>query len=161
MADLTPLGAFVEQLLVGQGREKRELAEALGVSRQTLWRWLTGDVTTRQIREFARVLGVSERELLLAATAGERAGDEAQPGQWEPEPDVPGEGTSEDGVQLEDYVRSFDRIVRTLRTMPGDRLSIALKVALLDGIKENAAMVGASLPREWYDLRRQVLNGEL
>lgn len=153
MPELTDAGQRVDSLLESQGRSKTWAAQKVGVTRQHLHRVMTGraDLKPAQWQQLAAALGVTRGYLL---------GEEEQ-GQWEPETVVPEDGPTSEGIELEDYVRSFDRIVRTLRTLPGDRLSIPLKLAILDGVRENAEMIGAQLPKEFFEIRKQVLNGEL
>ena len=130
-----------------------DLAEAVGVERNTVSRWALARVPRQRevLDRLARVLEVAPEWLL----------GEEERGQWEPEPDAPDEGPSAQGVELEEYVANMDRIVRTLRSVSGGPLSIPIKLALLDGIKGAAADAGATLPREFFEIRRRVLAGEL
>lgn len=149
---LTPFGQLVEELREHRGASKQWLAEQVGVSRSTWYRILTGaaDITRDQMKALAGALHVPMARLLEATTAG----------QWEPETrpreeEVPSES------ELADFMSNTDRIVRSLRELPGGPVGKPIKIALLNSIASTAREKGDTLPRDFYDIMRRVDAGEL
>jgi hypothetical protein len=107
VGDLSPFGQLVEDRRMALGLSKLASAPQPGVPRTTLWRAMRGaaELSVQQVTRLADLL----------------RSDDAPSGQWEPDPGVVGNDASAEGVQIEDYVRSFDRMVRTLRTPRGAR----------------------------------------
>ena len=66
-----------------------------------------------------------------------------------------------DTAALADYLAQADRIVRTLGTLPAGATGRRWKHALLALIEDAASETGTRLPREFWDLRRRVHEGEL
>ena len=70
--DNTKLGSLIRALRREAGLTQRELAEALGVSRQAVSKWETGtaDPSTSNLLALAKLFGVPAEELLHQATGG-------------------------------------------------------------------------------------------
>lgn len=151
MARLTPAGTIVERLRGERELTQEELARAIGVTRQHYSRVIKGqaDLKLREWRQLADTLGV-DLGTILQDTGG----------QWEPDPAGEGEEAPSE-TELGEFVSNMDRIVRTLRTLPGGALGKPIKVAVLNAAEQSAAETGATLPLEYYDIRRKVLAGEL
>lgn len=129
-----------------------ELANQAGISRQTLSDAMNADrASNRTIRQLAKVLEVPEDALR----------DPQYRDQWEPPAEVREDATSPAGVELEEFLSNFDRIVRTLRNMPGGELGMKLKIGFLNAVEDVARETGNKLPLEYYQLRKRVSDGEL
>ena len=151
---LTPFGARIEHLRKERGFSKQGLASRLGVSRQHVWRVMRGEAefSADELRRLATVFGVPGDALV---------GDDLPVGQWEPEVDAGEQAEGELEVQFRDYISNTDRIMRTLRNMPAGPIGRALKELYLDGVVMLAREAGERLPANYWDLRRQVHEGEL
>ena len=128
------------------------LAEQIGVSRSTWYRILDGsaDITHDQLQALAAALKVPVSRLLEASS----------PQHWEPET-RPGDEEISTGSELAEFMSNTDRIVRTLRELPGGPVGKPIKIALLNSIASTARETGQQLPRDFYDIMRRVDLGEL
>jgi len=63
-------------------------------------------------------------------------------------------------ASLAEYVASRDGLERTLATLPVNDEGRRLKRALLNAIEEVASSSAMSLPAEFFELRREVVNGQ-
>jgi transcriptional regulator with XRE-family HTH domain len=141
--ELTELGKRIEMLRIERGLSKQYLARFAGTSRQQLWRVMTGksQLTVPLRMRLADVLRVSTLELdaPLDTPSADRGG----------------------ATNFRAYAGDPDAIARTLGCMPtGDR-GRALKRRFLDAVEDAALDEGCALHARFFDLRRQVLNGEL
>ena len=70
--DNTKLGSLIRALRREAGMTQRDLAEALGVSRQAVSKWETGtaDPSTSNLLALAKLFGVPAEELLRETAAG-------------------------------------------------------------------------------------------
>ncbi|HXT15591.1 MAG TPA: helix-turn-helix transcriptional regulator [Gemmatimonadaceae bacterium] len=144
--EFTELGKRIEMLRIDRGLSKQYLARFAGTSRQQLWRVMTGKshLTVALRARLADVLDVSTLELEpTARTHSISAGALAGP------------------TDFQSYAAHADAISQTLASMPtGDR-GRALKRRFLDAVEDCALADGCALDPRYFDLRRQVLNGEL
>ena len=141
----------MESRIEDLGLQRQGVAKRIGISRVQLWRALheAVELSHEQLAQLETVLDVPQGALGSTPT-----------GQWEPEP--PGEGEEAPSeTELGEFVSNMDRIVRTLRTMPSGPVGKPIKIAVLNATEQAAAETGAMLPREYYDIRRRVLAGEL
>lgn len=140
----------VESLLHQRRMRKQELARAIGMTRQGLWRRLRRPELIR-VADLDRIAGAlgTTRDGLLDGIAP-------------PGAEGPAAGDGGAGAEpLEDYLGQADRIVRTLGTLPAGETGRRWKHALLALIEDAAAETGTRLPREFWELRRRVHEGEL
>lgn len=135
LPELTELGKRIEVLRIERGLSKQHLARFAGTSRQQLWRVMTGkSQLTLALRErLADVLKVSTLEL----------------------------DASPSTVHFVEYAFDASAIARTLATMPVGDSGRALKRRFLDAIEDLALERHHSLDARFFEVRRQVLNGEL
>ena len=140
----------VESLLHRRRMRKQDLARAIGMTRQGLWRRLRRPELIRvaDLDRIAAALGATRDDLLDGAD-----------GPRDVPREVPGEVARE--VALEDYLARADRIVRTLGTLPAGETGRRWKHVLLALVEDAAAEAGTRLPRDFWELRRRVHEGEL
>lgn len=147
-----------------------ELAGKVGVSRQTIHRAIAANLMSRGIAQrVAEVLRVPEPYLLYGSGPSHIEGDVAAvesdfgpvDTQWEPTTAVREDSQSYNAEQLEEFLRNFDNIVRTLRNFPGGPLGMKLKIGYLNAVEDVARETGNKLPLEYYQLRKRVADGEL
>ena len=143
---LTELGKRIEMLRIERGLSKQHLARHAGTSRQQLWRVMTGksELTPTLRLRIADALDVVAPELAAASTRTRSAAETA--------PMLP---------ELADYLASADSVSRTLATMPAGEHGWRVKRAYLDALEDAARASGHTLDARFFDLRRQVLAGEL
>ena len=144
---LTDLGKRVEVLRIRRALSKQILARHVGVSRQQLWRVMTGksELMPSLCARLADALGVSPAELEVG---GSPAPSSAR-----------ADGTS--NVRLESYIANANAIAETLETLPADDRGRSLKRVLLNAIEDQAIACGHPLDAGFFDLRRRVVAGEL
>jgi transcriptional regulator with XRE-family HTH domain len=141
--ELTELGKRIEMLRIERGLSKQYLAKFAGTSRQQLWRVMTGksQLTLTLRSRLAEVLRVNTVDLDDATMLGNSAIFET--------------------TDFRAYVSDPAAIARTLASLPtGDR-GRTLKRRLLDAIEDLALDQQCGLHPRFFDLRRQVLNGQL
>ena len=147
--EFTGLGRNLELLRVGRGLSKQRLARDAGVSRQQLWRVMTGksDLTDALRQRLADVLRVDSRELVQG-----NAGFVPFAPSFEPSPS---------SRTLAAWLEDEACLRATLRSLPAGEEGRALKRALLNGIEEVATARGMRLPPAFFELRGLAFNGEL
>ena len=147
--ELTGLGRNLELLRVGRGLSKQRLARDAGVSRQQLWRVMTGksDLTEALRQRLADVLRVDSRELLHGQSGFVPFSITLEP--------PPASRT------LAAWLDDEACLGATLRSLPSGEEGRALKRALLNGIEEVATARGMRLPPAFFALRGLAFNGEL
>ena len=143
---LTELGKRIEMLRIKRGLSKQHLARHAGTSRQQLWRVMTGksELTPTLRLRIADALDVAAPELAAASPRTRSAAVTV--------PMLP---------ELADYLASADSVSRTLATMPAGEHGWRVKRAYLDALEDAARASGHTLDARFFDLRRQVLAGEL
>jgi transcriptional regulator with XRE-family HTH domain len=139
--ELTALGKRIELLRIGRGLSKQHLAHHAGISRQQLWRVMSGksELGASLRARLADALQVDVAEL---ADLGSPI-DRARP------------------ADLAAYVNNPVAIARTLSTMPDGQAGRSLKRHLLNALEDYALAHGQSLDASFFDLRRRVIAGEL
>jgi transcriptional regulator with XRE-family HTH domain len=143
--ELTELGKRIEMLRIERGLSKQYLAKFAGTSRQQLWRVMTGK------SQLTLTLRVRLAAALKVATL-----EPDETSRWMM-PMIAGAAATD----FRAYAAAPDAIARTLASMPtGDR-GRALKRRLLDAIEDSALEERCTLHPRFFDLRRQVLNGQL
>jgi transcriptional regulator with XRE-family HTH domain len=141
---LTELGKRVEVLRIRRALSKQILARRVGISRQQLWRVVTGksDLTSSLRTRLANALGVSPAELVVSSAIT-------------PRPDIGWDR------RLDSYLADPNAIAQTLETLPDDEGGRSLKRALLNAIEDHAIARAHPLGVSFFDLRRRVVAGEL
>lgn len=147
--ELTGLGRNLEMLRVGRGLSKQRLARDAGVSRQQLWRVMTGksDLTAALRQRLADVLRVDSRELMRGSDGF-----------------VPFSAALKSPLtapSLDAWLANEACLRATLRSLPSGDEGRALKRALLNGIEEVATARGMRLSPAFFELRGLAFNGEL
>ena len=158
--ELTALGKRIEVLRIGRGYSKQRLARFAGTSRQQLWRVMTGksELTEALRQRLAAALQVDSAVLEGAGRSIAAAEHTAlTPG---PMHDA-AVATRGIGVSLDTYLSTPQLAERTLRTLPNGDVGRELKRMILTAIEDVALERRMTLPAEFFELRRRVLNGEL
>jgi transcriptional regulator with XRE-family HTH domain len=148
--ELTQLGKRLELLRIERGLSKQILARRAGISRQQLWRVMTGksELTSALCHRLAEELGVDAR--MLDCDDDSASPFAATAALAEPAP-----------MSLGDYLRSPSALRTTLRSLPAGEHGRTLKRDLLNAIEEVAVVRGIRLPPHFFTARGDVLNGEL
>jgi transcriptional regulator with XRE-family HTH domain len=146
--ELTDLGKRVEMLRIGCGLSKQHLARHAGISRQQLWRVMTGksELTTSLCTRLADALQVDTSELAVH--------------RWATHPDAIAQFEPA-AADLKSYLDDPSAVVRTLSSLPAGDAGRLLKRDLLNSIEERAIKHGHILGPQFFELRRRVLAGEL
>jgi transcriptional regulator with XRE-family HTH domain len=139
--ELTPVGKQIEMLRIQRGLSKQHLARYAGTSRQQLWRVMTGksELTSSLRHRLADALHVD------AAAIGSALSSPSN--------------TLSTSRHLASAVST--QVDLTLRLLPSGPTGMRLKRALLDALEDLAVEHVVPLSREFFDLRREVVNGEL
>ena len=60
-------GNLLKRVMKEKGFSQTSLAEALGVERQTVWKYLNGkvDIVTKRIKQIIEVLGITDTALIM------------------------------------------------------------------------------------------------
>jgi transcriptional regulator with XRE-family HTH domain len=156
--ELTPVGKQIEMLRIQRGLSKQRLARHADVSRQQLWRVMTGksELTSSLRQRLAEVLHVDAAAIGSAlsspsnthSTSGHLAA--AISNQTDPA-----------AIDFATFVADPARLRLTLRLLPSGPTGMRLKRALLDALEDLAVEHVVPLSHEFFDLRREVVNGEL
>lgn len=148
--ELTELGKRIEMLRIERGLSKQYLARFAGTSRQQLWRVMTGksQLTVALRGRLADVLKVGTRD--LDSTASLTAPTLTASTSFLPA-----------ASDFQAYASDAGAIARTLGSMPSGARGRALKRRFLDAVEDAALDSGCALDARFFDLRRQVVNGEL
>lgn len=146
LSELTETGRVIDAHRTRRRLTKGGLARIVGISRQQLWRVMTGkSALTPALRDrLASALGADELRHDIAASP--RRVTDASPIATDREPRASSE--------LLAYLRSPDAIARTLETLPGGSEGRWLHRAVFDVIEEMAAISGVPLDPETLRLRR-------
>jgi transcriptional regulator with XRE-family HTH domain len=157
--ELTALGKQIEVLRIGRGMSKQHLARYAGTSRQQLWRVMTGktELTGALRSRLAEVLRVSEALLDVEQGPATSTTSTAPSALEFHVVDSP----SWDPIAMDAYLAEPARVEQTLRTLPNGEAGRELKRVLLNSLEDCALERGVALAREFFDLRRRVIAGEL
>jgi transcriptional regulator with XRE-family HTH domain len=156
--ELTPLGKQIEMLRIERGLSKQHLARHAGTSRQQLWRVMTGksELTSSLRHRLADVLHVDAASIGVAlsspASTRTTSADLAPvvTNQFDPA-----------AIDFPTFVADADRLRQTLQLLPKGQSGRRLKRALMDALEELAVEHVIPLSSEFFELRREVVNGEL
>lgn len=156
--ELTPVGKQIEMLRIQRGLSKQYLARYADVSRQQLWRVMTGksELTSSLRHRLADVLHVDAAAIGSALSSPSNSQStsahlaSAVANQTDPT-----------AIDFATFVADAARLRLTLRLLPRGPTGIRLKRALLDALEDLAVEHVVPLSREFFDLRRGVVNGEL
>jgi transcriptional regulator with XRE-family HTH domain len=145
--ELTELGKRIEILRIDRGISKQHLARFADTSRQQLWRVMTGksELTFALRSRIAEALKVQPSELDGLAPSTRSMSVLPTP----------------IARDLPDYLGNTAAIAMTLSTLPNGEAGRALKRGLLDALEDLAITEGHTLTSEFFELRRQVLMGQL
>ncbi len=157
---LTRLGIAIEVGRMARGLTKQQLARLIGTSRQQLWRVMTGksDLTGALAVRLGEALEIDPRRLRDGRLPDGFSGGapiEADGMYSVAPPPVPGPAPS-----LADLVERREALERALGALPAGDHGRPIKRALLDAIEDAAHGAGLMLPASFFELRREVLNGE-
>jgi transcriptional regulator with XRE-family HTH domain len=156
--ELTPVGKQIEMLRIQRGLSKQHLARYAGTSRQQLWRVLTGksELTSSLRHRLAEALHVDAAAIGNALSSPSntlstsRHLASAVSNQVDPT-----------AIDFATFVAEPERLRLTLRLLPSGPTGMRLKRALLDALEDLAVEHVVPLSRDFFELRRQVVNGEL
>lgn len=148
--ELNELGRRLEVLRIQRGISKQHLARFAGTSRQQLWRVMTGksELTSSLRERLAQALGVAP---------GELAGVPSEPTDARFIAPAPGERPA----ALADYLADPAHLLRTLASLPGGADGLRLKRQLLNSLEDAALERSLALPACFFEMRRQVVAGEI
>ena len=148
---LTRLGKRIELRRIDRGITKRDLARLIGTSRQQLWRVMTGksELTDALSARLADVLAVDPRWLRVDAASG---ADDIYPDDPGPVP--------HSRPSLAELISDREHLERVLAALPAGDEGRRIKRSLLDAIEDAAQEARLLLPAAFFDVRRDVLNGE-
>jgi transcriptional regulator with XRE-family HTH domain len=156
--ELTPVGKQIEMLRIQRGLSKQHLARYAGTSRQQLWRVMTGksELTSSLRHRLAEVLHVDAAAIGSALSSPSNTHTTSA----HLAPAVSNQ-TDPTAIDFATFVADPARLRLTLRLLPSGPTGMRLKRALLDALEDLAVEHVVPLSREFFDLRREVVNGEL
>ena len=148
---LSKLGKRIELRRIDRGITKQDLARLIGTSRQQLWRVMTGksELTDTLSARLAEVLAVDPRWLRVDHASG---ADDMYPDDPGPVPPA--------RPSLAELVAEREHLERVLAVLPAGDEGRRIKRALLDAVEDAAQEARLLLPAAFFDVRRDVLNGE-
>ena len=156
--ELTAMGKQIEMLRIQRGLSKQHLARYAGTSRQQLWRVLTGksELTSSLRQRLAEALNVDATALGAVLSSPSNTLSMSAP--LAP---VVANHVDPTAVDFATFVADPARLRLTLRLLPSGPTGQRIKRALLDALEDLAVEHVVPLSREFFDLRRDVVNGEL
>lgn len=156
--ELTPRGKQIEMLRIQRGLSKQHLARYAGTSRQQLWRVMTGksELTSSLRHRLAEVLHVDAAALGVALSSP--ANSRTTTGDLAP---VVSNQVDPAAIDFLAFVADPARLRRTLQLLPSGPTGRRIKRALLDALEDLAVEHVVPLSTEFFELRRDVVNGEL
>jgi transcriptional regulator with XRE-family HTH domain len=167
MPELTALGNRIEIQRKKRGIRKKELAAAMEVSRQHLWRLQTGRTTVEwdDLKSLAKALDLDFEYLVDLVLFENRPARPSAGLTEEPHPD-PGNHTPfsmrSPGVrEFIEYVADLVAVERTIGTLPSGEIGRKLKNGLFDEIELLARGFKIPLLDEYWVLRQRVHEGDL
>jgi transcriptional regulator with XRE-family HTH domain len=146
--EFTELGKQVEMLRIDRRLSKQHLARHAGISRQQLWRVMTGksELTSSLRARLADALQVDSADLTTHRSTEETDDDPTLLGQ---------------SRGFISYLADAAAITHTLSSLPAGVAGRLLKRDVLNAIEDRAINYGHILGPEFFELRRRVLAGEL
>jgi transcriptional regulator with XRE-family HTH domain len=152
------MGKQIEMLRIQRGLSKQHLARYAGTSRQQLWRVMTGksELTSSLRQRLAEALHVDAAAIGTALSSPSNTQSATAP----LAPAV-SKQTDPTAIDFATFVADPARLRLTLRLLPTGPTGVRLKRALLDALEDLAVEHVVPLSREFFDLRREVVNGEL
>ena len=156
--ELTAMGKQIEMLRIQRGLSKQHLARYAGTSRQQLWRVMTGksELTSSLRHRLAEVLHVDANA--LGAVLSSPSNTLTTSASLAP---VVADQVDPTAVDFATFVADPRRLRLTLRLLPSGPTGQRIKRALLDALEDLAVEHVVPLSREFFELRRDVVNGEL
>ncbi len=154
--ELTDLGRRIELLRIARGLSKQQLARKAALSRQQLWRVMTGksELTDKVRDRLARTLGIQAAEL----TSKETGPLELAVGS----PKSASEAHADDSsARLARYLSQPELLEDAVVLLPPGADGVRLKRLLLNAVEDLAIERSVPLPESFFDLRRRVVAGEL
>ena len=156
--ELTPVGKHIEMLRIQRGLSKQYLARYAGTSRQQLWRVMTGtsELTSSLRQRLADVLHVDAAAIGVALSSP--ANSRSTTGELAP---VVSNQLDPSTIDFPTFVADTARLRHTLQLLPSGPTGRRIKRALLDALEELAVEHVIPLSSEFFELRRDVVNGAL
>ncbi|MFN2567888.1 MAG: helix-turn-helix domain-containing protein [Gemmatimonadaceae bacterium] len=156
--ELTPVGKQLEMLRIERGLSKQHLARYAGTSRQQLWRVMTGksELTSSLRQRLAEVLHVDAAA--IGAALSSPANSLSTSGPLAP---VVSNQFDPAAIDFPTFVADTSRLRRTLQLLPSGPTGRRIKRALLDALEDLAVEHAVPLSHDFFELRRDVVNGEL
>lgn len=177
--EFSELGRTLELLRIHRGISKQHLARYAGISRQQLWRVMTGkSELTASLRErLAQALAVRPGELVadadasgarvktrlagrptsMTTAAGPITGVLVARGSASSAAPAPVAGEP----SLAEYVADPVQLRRTMASLPSGADGLRLKRQLLNALEDLAIERSLTLPASFFETRREVLAGEV
>ena len=148
--EFVELGRIIENRRIARRLTKRALAHYIGISRQQLWRIMTGksELTPVLQARLAEILDVNPRSLTGVSSRQDGDGDGRV---------VRALLDGDAQLSFADYIADREAIERTFRTLPTSAEGRWLKRALLNAIEDLAAERGIDVPGIVFELRREVI----
>src|SRR5919202_141718 len=158
LVELTAMGKQIEMLRIQRGLSKQHLARYAGTSRQQLWRGPTREAgrTSALRHRLAEVLHVDANALgaILSSPSNSLTTSDHLAS-------VVANQVDPTSADFATFVADPRRLRLTLRLLPSGPTGQRLKRALLDALEDLAVEHVVPLSREFFELRRDVVNGEL
>jgi transcriptional regulator with XRE-family HTH domain len=156
--ELTPVGKRLEMLRIERGLSKQHLARYAGTSRQQLWRVMTGksELTSSLRHRLAEALHVDAAAIGTALSSPANSLSASVPlapvvsNQFDPA-----------AIDFPTFVADAARLRRTLQLLPSGPTGRRIKRSLLDALEDLAVEHAIPLSNEFFQLRRDVVNGVL
>ena len=156
--ELTPVGKQLEMLRIERGLSKQHLARYAGTSRQQLWRVMTGksELTSSLRHRLAEALHVDAAAIGSALSSPSNSLSTSAPlapvvsNQFDPA-----------AIDFPTFVADAARLRRTLQLLPSGPTGRRIKRALLDALEDLAVEHAVALSTDFFQLRREVVNGTL
>ena len=158
LRELSSLGKRIELIRIERGLSKQMLARYAGTSRQQLWRVMTGksELTSSLRHRLAEVLHVDAAAIGTALSSPANSLSTSAPlapvtsNQFDPA-----------AIDFPTFVADTARLRRTLQLLPSGPTGRRIKRALLDALEDLAVENAIPLSNEFFQLRRDVVNGGL
>ena len=156
--ELTAIGKQLEMLRIQRGLSKQHLARYAGTSRQQLWRVMTGksELTSSLRHRLAEVLHVDAAAIGAALSSPVNSLSASAPLAA-----VVTDQIDPAAIDFPTFVADSARLRRTLQLLPSGPTGRRLKRSLLDALEDLAVEHAIPLSSEFFQLRRDVVNGEL
>jgi transcriptional regulator with XRE-family HTH domain len=156
--ELTPVGKQLEMLRIERGLSKQHLARYAGTSRQQLWRVMTGksELTSSLRHRLAEVLHVDAAAIGVALSSPANSRTTSAP-----LASVVANQVDPAAIDFPTFVADSARLRHTLQLLPSGPTGRRIKRSLLDALEDLAVEHAIPLSSDFFQLRREVVNGEL